>query len=531
MNQNPNIMKKLLYYALVAATLLLITFPSHLVSAQDCTGFRTSTQKKWGSKPHANSPSVYLHANFTAAFPNGLTIGCGANTLTLTNAQAVTDFLPCGTGSSVLPPGAMIDPGNSYINRFAAHVVTSTLNAGFDSYDVNFGPNPMLLINLTIISGPFAGWKVSQLLAEANNVIGGCSNSSSLHDLNKALVAFNTNFPDTNSNNGYLNCSVCDIHLSATTVNATCYGSNNGSIDVTITGAQGQVAYLWNDGATTEDRTGLGAGTYTVTATDAANCSSTLSETVTQLPWLSITGIVTNVTVTSGSDGSIDVTVPGGIPEYQYLWSDGTTTGDRNGLTAGTYAVTVTDGNGCTAQRSFLVSQPKCSLSIAAIIATNVSCIGCADGTIDVTLTGAQGNVNYLWNNGASTEDLSGLAPGTYVLIATDEGNCSTKLSDSISAPVLKVSETVSDITSVSIFPNPASDQFVIAVETHNNSEARVSVVIENLMGQVVYTIQPQAFNGSLKIPVDISRFTDGSYITRVTIDGKQFFRQLVIHD
>jgi hypothetical protein len=374
-------MKRHLRYAFGVAALLIAIFQFHLVSAQSCTGFRTLTQKKWGANPNGNNPAVYLHANFAAAFPNGLTIGCGANTLTLTDAQAITDFLPCGSSPSLLSAGAMIDPGSSYNNRFAAHLVTAVLNAGFDSYDLNFSPNSQPLGSLTIISGPFAGWTVSQLLAEANQTIGGCSNAYSLYDLNKALVAFNTNYPDSTSNNGYLSCSA------------------------------------------------------------------------------------------------------------------------------------------------------KCSLSIYSIMATNVSCNGCTDGTIDVTLIGAQGNVNYFWNNGASTAHLSGLAVGMYVLTATDEANCSVKLSDSIGLPMLKISEVASEIPgSVSIFPNPSSDQFVIAVQTDNNSIKKLSVEIDNMMGQAIYFTPPQVFSGSLKIPVDLSEFANGIYITRVTIDEKGFFNQLVIH-
>src|SRR6185436_9828546 len=134
----------------------------------------------------------------------------------------------------------------------------------------------------------------------------------------------------------------CTLNLSATRVNVTCHDNADGTINVTTSGAQGSVSYLWNDGATTEDRSGLAPGTYTVTATDAGNCTSTITKTITEPATLVITGVVTDVTITSGNNGAIDVSVAGGTLGFQYLWNNGTITEDRTGLPAGTYTVTVT---------------------------------------------------------------------------------------------------------------------------------------------------------------------------------------------
>jgi hypothetical protein len=103
----------------------------------DCTGFRTQTQGGWGAPPVAGNPGAYLHANFAGAFPSGLTIGC-TNTLTLTNAQAVTNFLPSGGVPSMLPPGNMVDPGFSYFNVLAGQLVAAVLSVTFDLYDAHF---------------------------------------------------------------------------------------------------------------------------------------------------------------------------------------------------------------------------------------------------------------------------------------------------------------------------------------------------------------------------------------------------------
>ncbi|MCS6990621.1 MAG: T9SS type A sorting domain-containing protein [Chitinophagales bacterium] len=166
----------------------------------------------------------------------------------------------------------------------------------------------------------------------------------------------------------------CTISLSVTGTDALCHGDANGTIDLTVSGAQGSVSFLWNDGATTEDRTGLTAGTYTVTVTDQGGCQATISFTVNQPAVLGMTGVVNNVSITGGSDGSIDVTVSGGTAPYSFLWNDGATTEDRTGLSAGTYTVTVTDANGCSAQATFNVAEPPCVCDPPVVLGVDSIC-------------------------------------------------------------------------------------------------------------------------------------------------------------
>ncbi len=174
--------------------------------------------------------------------------------------------------------------------------------------------------------------------------------------------------------------------LSFSVTHVTCPGGNNGAINLTVTGGASPFSYLWSNGATTEDISGLVAGTYTVTVTDNNGCIAIGSATVTQPPAFSLTTVVSNVSCNGGSDGSIDLTVSGGSPPYTYLWSTGATTEDISGLTAGLYTVTVTDNNGCTAMKLTLVTEPS-PISLSAT-STSVSCHGGADGSIDLTVSG-----------------------------------------------------------------------------------------------------------------------------------------------
>src|SRR5207247_1513586 len=125
-----------------------------------------------------------------------------------------------------------------------------------------------------------------------------------------------------------------------------------------------------------------------------------------------------DVTVNGGSDGTATANPSGGTPGYTFLWSTSATTQTITGLTAGTYTVTVTDSHGCTASNNITINQPNCSISIGATH-NDVSCYSGNNGSITVTVSGAQGTVTYLWNDGATTQNRSGLTAGTYTVTAT----------------------------------------------------------------------------------------------------------------
>lgn len=166
--------------------------------------FRTQTQGGWGSTPHGNNPGTYLHKNFTGAFPNGLTVGCSLNTLKFTTAQAITDYLPDGG------PGAVL--AKSYINPvdlknvLAAQIVALSISVQFDLYDPNFGASAVSMGNLVIGAGAFKGWTVKNVLAEANQVLGGCSSSYTPSQMTSVISSINENFVDGTKNNGFLVC-------------------------------------------------------------------------------------------------------------------------------------------------------------------------------------------------------------------------------------------------------------------------------------------------------------------------------------
>ncbi|WP_394344711.1 beta strand repeat-containing protein, partial [Chryseobacterium echinoideorum] len=252
---------------------------------------------------------------------------------------------------------------------------------------------------------------------------------------------------DANGCTGTVNATVTQpaTSVSGTTVvtNVACNGGSTGAINLTPTGGTAPYTFNWGGGITTEDRTGLSAGTYTVTITDANGCTGTVNATVTQ-PATSVSGttVVTNVACNGGSTGAINLTPTGGTAPYTFNWGGGITTEDRTGLSAGTYTVTITDANGCTGTVNATVTQPATSVSGTTVV-TNVACNGGSTGAINLTPTGGTAPYTFNWGGGITTEDRTGLAAGTYTVTITDANGCTGTVNATVTQPTA-LSATVS---------------------------------------------------------------------------------------
>ena len=146
--------------------------------------------------------------------------------------------------------------------------------------------------------------------------------------------------------------AISETHSDYTGYGVSCNGVADGSIDVTVTGGTGVYTYDWSNGATTEDLSDIGAGTYTVTATDENGCSVEITVEITETEPIELSETHSDysgfgVSCFGYEDGSIDLTVTGGTGVYTYDWSNGATTEDLSNIGAGTYTVTATDENGC----------------------------------------------------------------------------------------------------------------------------------------------------------------------------------------
>lgn len=218
-----------------------------------------------------------------------------------------------------------------------------------------------------------------------------------------------------------INDNPITLNLNAVPVaNTTCNGGN-GSINLTVTPAN-TYTYLWSGGETTEDLSNLPPGTYTVTVTFGVNCTNSTSVTINDNPNLpNGTGTTTQSTCDQ-NNASINLTPSGGVAPYTFLWSGGETTEDLSSILAGTYTVTITGNNGCTKTVEFTVNNNNPPFNVTGVVVNNTTCIN-GNGSINVSIA-PPNTYTFEWSNGATTEDLSGLAPGTYTITVTQIGSC-----------------------------------------------------------------------------------------------------------
>src|SRR5205085_1254424 len=133
------------------------------------------------------------------------------------------------------------------------------------------------------------------------------------------------------------------IILTEIHTDANCYGSNDASINLNITGGTGPYTFHWNSGATSEDLLNASAGIYSVTVNDIHSCPASVSVIITEPPGMLLNTSFINPTCASNpDDGSISLTVSGGLPPYQYHWSNGSAASDLFNIGPGDYSVTVT---------------------------------------------------------------------------------------------------------------------------------------------------------------------------------------------
>jgi hypothetical protein len=232
-----------------------------------------------------------------------------------------------------------------------------------------------------------------------------------------------------------------DIVQFAATTNTNCFGGTNCSINVSVIGGLTPYSYSWSSGQTSEDIQGIAAGTYTLTITDANNCTDIQTHVVTEPNTsISLSSNVTNVACFGGTTGLIDITTTGGTPGYTFQWnaSNGVlipqTTEDLLNLSSGSYTLVATDANGCSASLTSAISQPAQGLQSIPQI-TAVSCFNGTNGAVQPVISGGTAPYTYSWNNGSTNNALINVAAGAYTLSIADVNNCNAAFNYTISQP------------------------------------------------------------------------------------------------
>jgi hypothetical protein len=307
-----------------------------------------------------------------------------------------------------------------------------------------------------------------------------------------------------------------------------CNGNCTGAIaNITVTGGTTPYTYLWSNGQTTANLTGLCAGTYTLTVTDAAGCDVVGNTiTITEPPVLTLGGFptVTNVSCNGGNDGAVsNLNAVGGTPPYTYLWSNSDTTPGLQNLEAGNYNGTITDANGCTlsSPSGFSINEPD-SLVITGTV-TNVT--NGSDGAVDVAVTGGSAPYTYTWDNAASTEDIANLDSGTYVLVVTDNNGCTETATFTVSGAV--GINAIALEAAVSVYPNPATSSLSIVITLPE--VAGVSVKVFDMKGSLVETLNGPALQNH-NLSLDVTTWAEGVYNVTITTQNQTITKRISVN-
>ena len=321
-----------------------------------------------------------------ATTSNTLAAAAGNYFVTVTGANGCTATASAVIGSNTTAPTASITASSGTLTCATTSIDLTA--SGGDTYLWNAtGGNATTSITLAAAAGTY-----TVTVTDAN----GCTAIAS------TVIGSNTTAPTASvtPSSGEITCTTTSIDLTAS----------------------GGVSYLWDDNSTSATRTVTSGGTYSVTVRDANGCTATASAVIGS----NTTAPTANVAPSSGTltcaITSIDLVANGGV---SYLWNStggNVTTSNTLAATAGTYSVTVTGANGCTAIASAVIGSN--TTPPTASVTPSSGEITCATTSINLV---ASGGVSYLWNStggNATTSNTLAAAAGTYSVTVTGDNGC-----------------------------------------------------------------------------------------------------------
>lgn len=374
--------------------------------------------KSWNIPTTLNAlyqyPQSYLYAGIITTFDSTLTtiiastyFGDDSYGLAITDVETGLEGNIFLCGSIVYPlEGYELNPNSS--SQFPS--------GGIDAYIAILNPELTTIEYFTFLGGQSRETGMSIVNdTELTAIISGSTESSGFPVTSNAFQSLPA----------YVNVEgfISRLYLPFTSniiTHPTCPGYNDGSIVITFTGGDAPYQILWDNGDTTSTLSGLSAGNYSVTITDAMNRENIQHIEILNPPQINLDFVVDSIFFVGIEDGAIDLTISQGTSPFQFLWSTGDTTEDISNLTEDIYHVTVTDFNGCTQTDSVEVPFAYVGLSITESSIYQITCSYLQNGAIDVDVTGSYIPYAYQWSTGETTQDISNLNSGTYYLTVLD---------------------------------------------------------------------------------------------------------------
>ena len=322
-------------------------------------------------------------------------------------------------------------------------------------------------------------------------------------------------------------CQYCALEIDPdyTIVDLLCAGDANGSITIEgSSGGFGTVVYAL-EGQPFQNNLvfdQLAGDSYKVIAMDSLGCMDTLQVVVNEPAPIVLLAFATDPLCNGGEDGSILATAEGGTGVITYELA-GTTNADGNfeGLDDGPYTITATDDNGCVADITAEVVDP------AAIEITNVTAEDPNDGlngSISVDVSGGTGDLSTNWEGPGGpydTEDIDGLADGTYTLTVTDENGCTAE--EVVTLTDVGLAEVVGDLV-INFMPNPTNGQMVMELGQPVND-----AILEVFDGAGRRVFRQEALSIGSRLPLDLGNLADGVYQIRLTVDQSSATQRVIV--
>jgi gliding motility-associated-like protein len=357
------------------------------------------------------------------------------------------------------------------------------------------------------------------------------SNGATVEDLiNLTAGNYNVTVTDAGGCTATNSASVEELSGMANVTDISCNGANDGSIDLVVSGGSAPVTFLWSNGATTEDLSGLSAGNYSVTISDADGCTVMVSGTITEPAVLTGVLSVNNILCHGDPAGSIDLTMAGGTTPYSFLWDNGATTEDLAGVQAGDYNVTVTDARGCIFTGMSTITEPPVALSVTITSQTDITCEGAANGSVTVTGSGGILPHEYSLNGGpfqvAGT--FTGLGAMVHTITIRDANLCTDEVSAVLAEPApLTIDPVITDAScpevadgSITLSITGGTQPYSILWADDNTDATRTgllsgtySVAVTDMNGCAAdadIVVDYAGTSGCLEIPTIITPNTDG---------------------
>lgn len=475
--------------------------------------------QNWGaSNPNALNAGIH---NYTVTDANGCTFN---GFVTVTNPSAPT--VTIGSAQNVSCFGG--NDGSASVN----------ITGGTPGYTENWGAaNPAMLTAgnypVTVTDAANCVGSVNILITQPANLVatpsvtnvncfGGNDGSASLAITggtpiytqdwggeNPASLTAGSYLVIVTDNNGCTtNANVTiseptEISASVSATAASCFGYNDGSATLTISGGVPPYVEDWG----VFDPNNLSAGTYSMSITDDNGCIFLMAININEPSPLAVAPIITDVSCNGLSDGIAVLTINGGTPGYNQNWGGE----NPNALAAGNYNYSVTDANGCPSTGSVTINEPS-AIGISGVVVDET--VAGSDGSIDVTTTGGTAPYTFSWDNGATTEDISGLVGGTYVLTVTDANGCT----EVISYDVLGNGNGLAELNvTYLIYPNPTNGMLSIELAGSFETELR------DVRGRII-----SVSHGNDKLSLDMNNLEPSVYFLIVKQNGMSFMERIV---